>query len=152
MAMSFAQVRHMLLAFEPDYPAMARLGPQLLPHLRQLVSGRDKMLASKAAYLASLVDHPQAVDVVRAAAQSASAPVRVAAAGALRNLRHPAAAGAILALLNDRDPGVRKFAVKASAARPNSALLAKVGHISRQDPAPALRALASQVLSRSRLA
>jgi HEAT repeat protein len=152
MALNSQQVRKMLLAFEPNYAALARLGPQLLPHLKTLVNGPDKNLASKAAYLASLIDHDGAVEVVRDAAKHPSAAVRVAAAGGLRNLKRPAAAGVIMAMLGDRDPGVRKFAVKASVARPNAALLAKVGDVSRSDPAPFIRSLAAQALSRVRRA
>jgi hypothetical protein len=150
MSVTFNQVRRLLQAFEPNYAAAARLGPQILPHLRTLVRGSDKMLASKAAYLASLIDDDRAVDVVRDAAKNASAAVRVAAAGGLRNLKRPAAAGAIMALLGDRDAGVRKFALKASAMRPNAALLAKLGDLSRKDPVPNIRSLAARILTRTR--
>jgi HEAT repeats len=150
MPVTFDQVRHMLLAFEPDYAAAARLGPELLPHLRTLISGPDKMLASKAAYLAGLIDDERAVEVLRNAARSSSAAVRVAAAGGLRNMKRPAAAGVLITLLNDRDSGVRKLAIKSSVTRDNSALLAKISDLSRRDPAPTIRSLASQVVSRSR--
>lgn len=96
MPITFNQVRQMLLAFKPDYAAAARLGPQLLPHLKTLISGTE-----------------------------------------------------LMALLNDRDAGVRKLAVKSSATRDNSALLAKIGALSRQDPSPATRSLAARVVRRS---
>lgn len=149
MAIRLDQVRQLLMRDEPDYPAAARLGPQLLPHLHALSRGRDKMLASKATYLASLIDHDRAVDILRDAARSPLALVRVAAANGTRNLLRPAASAVILGLLGDRDAGVRKAAIKAASRRSNSALAVKVRDMSRADPVPALRTLAGRALSRA---
>ena len=46
MPVSMEQVRAHLDRDEPDYPAAAQLGPEALPHLRQLAQGDDPMLAS----------------------------------------------------------------------------------------------------------
>lgn len=150
MAVTFDQIRQLLLAFEPDYQTAARLGSQILPHLRTLVTGSDLLLASKAAYLAGLIDDDRAVELLRAAAQHPSPIVRVAAAGGLRNSKRPAAAGVLMSLLQDQDAGVRKLAIKSSAMRDNSALLAKITDISRSDPSPALRTLAGKAASEAR--
>ena len=58
------KVREMLLAEEPHYDALAKLGPGLLPSLDELVGGDDTMLAAKAAYLAGLVDDDRAPAIV----------------------------------------------------------------------------------------
>jgi hypothetical protein len=48
------RVRAALEPEEPDYAAAAQLGPAV-PHLQTLIQGDDPMLASKASYLASLI-------------------------------------------------------------------------------------------------
>jgi HEAT repeat protein len=150
MPLTLKQVRQVLLPEEPNYAAAARLGPELLPHLRTLISGADAMLASKAAYLAGLIDDDRAVEVLSDAASSPSPLVRVAAASGVRNLRRPAASRVLMALLSDRDIGVRKFAINSASTRSNAALLAKISDLSRRDPAPVIRSVASRVLSRVR--
>jgi HEAT repeat protein len=150
MAITFDQVRRTLLAFEPDYKAAARQGSQLLPHLKTLVTGSDRLLASKAAYLAGLIDDDRAIDVLDSAAKSSSPTIRIAAASGLRNSKRPAAAGLLMSLLGDRDAGVRKVAIKASATRGNSALIARLDDLSRSDPSPGLRTLAGKAASEAR--
>ena len=86
MAVSMNDVRRVLDAEEPNYDAAAKLGPDALPHLQALVAGPDPMLASKAAYAASLLEGALGESVVHAAAQSHNPVVRVAAAAAARNL------------------------------------------------------------------
>jgi HEAT repeat protein len=150
MAITLNQVRRVLAPDEPDYAAAARLGPQLLAHLKTLAGSGDPHYASKAAHLAGLIDHDQAVEVLRAAASSTSPIVRVAAAAGIRRITRPAAAGVLLALLDDRDAGVRKLAVESSAIRNNPALLARIGQLGQRDPSPAIRLLASRTLQNAR--
>src|SRR5262245_41968971 len=129
MAISLDSVRRLLASDEPDYAAAARLGPQVLPYLLQLVAGSDEGMASKAVSLTGTSEHAAAVRVLGRAAQSRSSVVRVAAAGAARRLRHPAVSEVILKLLGDADKGVRKFAIKAAARRQSPVLLARVRHL-----------------------
>lgn len=150
MAIPASQLRRLLNSDEPDYTAMARLGPAILPQLQQLVADRDEYVAANAASLAGMIDHDTAVAVLQRAARSPSAQVRTAAAGALRQVKRPSASGLIAALLNDRDKGVRKFAIKAAAQRSNSALLAKISDLSKKDPSPMIRSLAGRALSHTR--
>jgi HEAT repeat protein len=148
MAIPISQLRRLLGSDEPDYTALARHGPTILPQLTQLVVDQDEYIAGNAASLAGMIDSNEAVAVLQRAAQSPSAQVRIAAAGAFRHLRRPGASGLIAVLLNDRDKGVRKFAIKAAATRENSALRAKLADLSRKDPSPAIRSLASRAASR----
>ena len=97
MATTEAQVRAYLEPEEPNYPAAAAaLGAEALPVLDTLVRGGDPLLASKAAYLASMIPDEQAARVLEQAARSAHPTVRVAAAagmqtqpGRLRRCRRP---------------------------------------------------------------
>lgn len=122
MVVTKQQVIDVLSPDEPNYPEAAKLGPDALPHLDNLVKTADPLLASKATYLASLIQGEQSIDVLKAASQSNHPEVRVAAAAGARNLVS-AAAGArnlepsrlndlLSSLNNDQDAGVRKEATK----------------------------------------
>jgi HEAT repeat protein len=122
MVVTKQQVIDVLNPDEPNYPQAAKLGPDALPHLDTLVKTADPLLASKATYLASLIQGEQSINVLKAAAQSNHPEVRVAAAAGARNLAS-AAAGAgdlgrdrlsdlLSSLNNDEDAGVRKEATK----------------------------------------
>jgi len=110
MAVSLDDVRKILDPEEPNYQAAAQLGPDAVPHLRELVAGDDPMLASKAAYAASMLEGATGEEVVRAASQSDDSAVRVAAAAAARNLPAESANAVLEDLAADEDPGIRKVA------------------------------------------
>ena len=110
MPLSMADVRAVLDPEEPDYEAAAALGPEALPHLEALVRGSEPMLASKAAYAASVIGGAQAAETVLEAARSDDASVRVAAAAAAANLEASQASNVLETLVGDSDPGVRKVA------------------------------------------
>jgi HEAT repeat protein len=125
---------------EIDYPAAAaELGAEALPVLEQLAEGGDPMLASKAVYLASVISGPGSARVVERAVQHPDPRVRVAAAGALRNLPEEAAGAHVEGLLRDSDVGVRKVAISSAATFDSPALLDRVQRLAEQDPEPALR-------------
>ncbi|HSF98851.1 MAG TPA: hypothetical protein VLA55_09180 [Ornithinibacter sp.] len=108
MTVSMEEVRKVLDPDEPDYAAAAELGEEALPHLDQLVRGDDVMLASKAAYAASLIQG--GAETVATAADSEDPVVRVAAAAAARNLPPEQARSVISQLSDDGDAGIRKVA------------------------------------------
>ena len=151
MPVTMQQVRAQLDRDEPDYPAAARLGPEALPHLRQLAQGADPMLASKAVYLASLIGTDQSVTIVNEAAAKPDPIVRAAAAGAVRNLDR-APNQLLNSLLNDQDAGVRKVALRSIEASEPSSLppdvATNVRDMSVNDPNPHLRQLAGGVINR----
>ncbi len=118
MAVSMNDVRRVLDPEEPDYATAARLGPDAIPHLRALVTGPDSMMASKAAYAASVLEGDVGASVVQAAAQSGDPVVRVAAAAAASNLPTHAARTVLVNLVDDDDPGVSKVARLAAPAGP----------------------------------
>jgi hypothetical protein len=147
MPVTMKQVRAHLDPDEPDYAAAAQLGPGAIPHLKQLVQGADPMLASKAAYLASLIQSGQSADVLELAARSSHDEVRVAAAAGLRNLSQ--VPGPLLDnLLKDLDPGVRKVTLHSLAAKPVAGVKTKVEDIAKNDPDELLRDLAKDIFNR----
>lgn len=134
MAVTMQEVRAVLDPEEPDYEQAAQLGPDALPHLESLVREADPMLASKAAYLASLIPASQSVQVIRQAAQSIFPEVRVAAAAGVSNLRSEDAKSVLPTFLGDPDVGVRKFAAR---SEPVVAARAAVEELREVEPSAA---------------
>jgi HEAT repeat protein len=126
MAVTMNDVRAALDPEEPDYPKAAQLGPDALPHLEVLVNSGDTMLASKAAYLASLIKDAKAAEIVGTAAQSDDPAVRVAAAAAASNLTPSGASAVLVELVGDPDPGVRKVARASVPDKPTTKLAKKL--------------------------
>ncbi|HEU5159011.1 MAG TPA: HEAT repeat domain-containing protein [Streptosporangiaceae bacterium] len=132
MPVTFDDVRAALLPDEPQYAAAAAsLGTDALPHLAALVAGDDINLASKATYLASMIDPADTSNAVRTAAEHSEPVVRVAAAGAAGNLGGDAAEPILLTLLDDEDVGIRKVALLSVRATPGPELTAKITELSQ---------------------
>jgi hypothetical protein len=64
------QVLDKLNPDEPNYSEAAKLGPDALSYIEQIIKTADPMLASKAAYLASLVQDKERSECVLEAAAS----------------------------------------------------------------------------------
>ena len=116
MAVTMEQVREILTRDEPNYMEAAQLGSEAIPHLQKLLAEADPLLASKATYLASMINSDQAVDVVKEAAVSEHAEVRAAAAAATRNLPQIPVTDVLSSLLDDGDVSVRKVTLKSISA------------------------------------
>jgi len=147
MPVTLEQVRAALDPEEVNYGAAAKLGPEALPHLAVLARGPDMMLASKAIYLASLIQGPGAEQIVEEAAVHPEPAMRVAAATGLKNFKSEDAAGRIAErLIADRDLGVRKLTVQSVAALPMPGLRQKTRVAAEQDPDHVIRELVSRSL------
>lgn len=147
MPVTLEQVVVQLDREEPNYAQAARLGPEALPHLVTLIQGSDIGLAAKAASLAGLIDAPESVGVLERASRHPEAVVRVAAAAASRNLTTMPSALAIV-MLNDPDPGVRKWVLKALEVHRPTGVKAQVEEISQNDPVVGLRDQAKGIVAR----
>jgi len=140
MAITMKDVRAWLDADEPDYAgAKQALGTAAVPFLLQLVQGGDLALASKATYLASMIQSAQSPAVVHAAAQSREAILRVAAASCIRNLPLVQAEKVLDSLKGDPDAGVRKVAVKSATRFTSARVAAKLELMAQSDPEPFVR-------------
>ena len=154
MSVTMKQVRAHLDRDEPDYSAAAQLGVEALPHLVRLITDSDAMLASKAAYLASLIQSDRSNTVLEQAASNSHVQVRIAAAAGMQNIQQPPTALADI-LLNDSDVGVRKIALRSIEGRsikgatmgPQSmqGLKAKVQKVAQSDSDTFIRDLASHI-------
>ncbi|GAA3051687.1 hypothetical protein [Actinokineospora globicatena] len=87
MAITLQHVRQRLSEPEVDYSAAAELGDDALPHLAELATRSDTVLACKALYLASLIGGPRSTEIIADAAEHDDPIIRIAASAALRNLR-----------------------------------------------------------------
>jgi HEAT repeats len=146
-----AQVRAVLDPDEPDYPRAARLGPNALPYLAELVTGPDTGLAAKAVYAASLIRDRRSSAVVRSGSASRHPEVRVAAASAAGNLTGSGGIDILNDLLIDSDSGVRETALKSikpviNGPAPPSSAVVRVRNMAARDPQPHIRDLARETL------
>jgi HEAT repeat protein len=148
-ALSLGQIRKLIDLDEPDYEALAKqLGTAAIPHLQTIVKGSDPMLASKAAYLVSLIPDSRSAEVLAVAAKSPHATVRVAAASAARNLQQTTNVAALMSdLLKDPDLGVRKVALRSIEVRPEIGPKDMVMKLATNDPDDTIRDIASQLIS-----
>jgi hypothetical protein len=145
MPVTLQEVVSQLDREEPDYVQAAALGPEALPHLRQLIQEDDLGLASKAAYLAGAINGDESPDVLALAARHTDPVVRVAAAASSRNLTRVTTSLATT-FLDDPDPGVRKLVLKALEAHHPQGVRAKVEDIMRNDPEIKLREQAGRII------
>lgn len=148
MPITMKDVRAHLELDEPDYAVAATLGPDALPYLDNLVEGKNIMLATKATYLASLIDHRSAAAVVRHAASHADPIVRVAAAAAVKNIAVEDADAVLEPLIGDGDTGVRKVAMKNIPDTPNRSLKDKIHIAAANETDPDLQSLYQDILRR----
>ena len=140
-----------LRALRPDEPrystAARRLGDEAAPVLSELVRGADVEFAAKAASLAGFLSADAALPVLAQALAHADPAVRIAAAAALG--RQPDLAADLTGqLLRDRDVGVRKWTLRSLATTQPPGLRSHVERLAAEEPVPAVRDLAGQVVDR----
>lgn len=148
MALTMEQVRAVLDPEEPDYAQAAKLGPQALPHLEKLVKEADALLASKAVYLAALIQDERSVRIVKEAAISKNPVVRVAAAAAARYLPCVPVSDILISLVNDEDAGVQRVALESARADATAELRATIEKLATGESDPNIQRNAKQVLRR----
>lgn len=139
-----AEVRALLDPEEVQYaPIAARLGPDDLPAVRELAAGENLLLASKAVYLASLIEGGD--DVVSAAADSGDPVLRAAAASAVVNLSGDARTQVAATLLDTSDVAVQKITLRNLGPKLPDALSGRVRELADSDQ-PTVRDLAAERL------
>jgi len=135
-----------LTALFPDEPdlkgAAEQLGPGAIPYLVELVNGPDLHLASRAALLAGWLDSSGSVEVLERASTRSEPAVRVAAAVGAGKLRRPPT-HLVVSLLEDPDPGVRKWAIKSAAHVRGAEVNERIRQIADSDPESWIRSLAA---------
>src|SRR5690348_5048492 len=137
MPVSRDQVVTALLPDEPQYDVAARLGPDALPYLSELVSESDPNLASKAASLATRIKDERSLGILSLAADHPHPVVRIAAAAELWRLGSLGIGELVLKLLDDADPQVRTLAVTSAVRAPEpTEVQERLNAIALRDPVP----------------
>jgi hypothetical protein len=136
MAIKISEVRAALEPEEPDYISAAKMGREIVPHLKRLVKSGDPEMASKAASLAGLLGDGVGLAVLQSAAESADPIVRVAAAGAVQGLSDADASDVLVTLVMDTDLGVQKRALMSVPANPSADLDKCLSDITRSGDIP----------------
>jgi HEAT repeat protein len=150
MPITMRDVRKWLDAEEVEYTKAKRLGAAAIPFLMELVQGGDLGLASKATYLASLIDSEQSVAVLETAVSSNEPILRSAAASGIRNLPEAQAERILDQLKDDPDAGIRKVMLNSLDRFRSKQIEAKLQQIAQEDPEPFLRELASSTIEMMR--
>ena len=115
MVVTMEQVLEALSFIEPPaYDEIIKLGPEVIPHLDTLVKTGDPIIASKAAYASTLIEHEKSIEILKSAAQSKYPEVRIAAASGSKNLDLEKMNDVLSLLKDDEDVGVRKQVMKSS--------------------------------------
>ena len=148
MALTLEQTRTKLMAIEPNYDELVKLGREAIPFLETLVSDPNAFVAAKAAYLASLIQDPRSQGILEKAARSADPRVRMAAAAGVGNLRGQVPERLLVSFLEDPNLGVRKLALKSLPTTVTARLRERVAALTIADPNPDLRSLAKEILPR----
>ena len=131
---------------EPNYPQAAKLGPDALPYLKEIIDKQDVMLASKAAYLVSLIKSEESLPILEYAALNKNPTIRVAVASGIRNISEKDANMLLDKFIEDKDVGVRKVTLKSVAKFKSNSIVSKVQKLLESDPEPSIRKLASDVI------
>lgn len=140
------ELRQALDKDELDYPALAaEAGPGSMDDLEALVAEDEPRIASKAAYLASLIDADDSHRVVDLAAHSRHDVVRASAAAALGSLSQDRATPIARSLLGDADAGIRARTVK-SLGTFRGSLRQSLQAVAEEDDDPGVRALAADLV------
>lgn len=115
MPINYAELKAMLDVDEPDYMALVEVAAGAMQHLRKLAASADVSLASKAVSLAGMMGDTDSIGIIGNASKSRSVLVRAAAAHAATMLPDsPQTARMVSKLLDDKDVGVVKLAVRAA--------------------------------------
>lgn len=151
MPVTLEQVLSYLMQEEPDYTEAAKLGPDTMPHLEQLATSGDRIVAPRAVYLASLIGVDRAVELLANALKSALADVRVQAAAGVVNLPVNRTTEIILDALNDTNFRVRNIAVKSTKSIFTNGSLpevlnVKIANLSKSDPEQFIRESSGKLL------
>ena len=114
MTVTMKQIIRILASIEPRYKSAPTFGVEALPHLETLIKNKNvsPLVAAKAAHMASLIHDEKSIELLDLAAQSDAVQVRVAVADGLRNLPFSSAEKLFDILKTDRDPGVRRLALR----------------------------------------
>jgi HEAT repeat protein len=128
---------------EPNY--WRGLSRENMPDLARLARDINPILAARAVVVAAHLDPVASGEIAVRACKSPRHQIRIAAACAAIFIDEPKSTDVIRRLLQDRDLGVVKYALRAARQRRPSALKPLIGLIAQNASEPHLQALALEV-------
>jgi HEAT repeat protein len=141
---SKSQLREQLSAIEPDEHTYEGIGPPEVDALVALLEDDEEWLAARAVHALGRIDSEEARRAVVAATDSPRMEVRVASAASAEALPAPVSDEILSRLLDDPEPAVRKFAIKATSGRSGEVIKRRIDEIADSDADARLRRIAHQ--------
>ncbi len=139
MPITLDLLRRQLSAIEPNATTYTGIGLSEIPLLEQLLKDPEPWMASRAIFALSKIADDSAVAVIRKAIHDVRPEVRVAIAASTLNLATKDSNTILAELLDDKDFGVRKFAIQSISADNDPSIHAKLQTMEAQDPVSLMR-------------
>jgi hypothetical protein len=149
MALTANELRILLGADEPDYAAIAaKAGKDSGSAIAEVAKGDDTMMASKAVYLASVVNDNDSLSIIAEAAESPVSRVRLAAASALPNLAATTRNKIAEKLIDKDDVSVQKLTLRAVQGKIPASLKKKISNLNKASGSEVIRDLSDTTLKK----
>jgi HEAT repeat protein len=150
MSYTKEEIIKMINLDEPDYPVICgKLSESSISILIELVNDPNSAIATKAISCLGFMKTPSAVAGIEIAVKSKNPILRLAAAHSLKNLSsQPNAVKLINKLLDDKDVGVRKFALKTVSFSGSKSFKAKIEKINFKETNTELKNMIRQIIDK----
>ncbi len=148
--MTVAELRAKLSMIEPTESMYSGITPSDMPALDQLLADKEPWMAARATFALSRIGSVDAVQVLAKAATDERPQVRVAVAAAVGQTAVVLPDSAVSHLLQDADPGVRKFATQAVKKENGPDPHTILRRIAAEDAVPIVREHATEALRKLR--
>lgn len=142
MPITLDQLRRQLSDIEPTEATFSGIGPSEIPLLTQLLKDPEHWMTARAVFALSRIADDGAVAQIRKALAHPRPEVRVAIAESASYLTPKDSDVVLEALLNDKDAGVRKVAIRSISVENSPSIQARLKTIETEDPVFLMRDVA----------
>lgn len=146
--MTAAQLRAQLSFIEANERMYEGINSGDIPALKELLADKNDWMAARAVFALSRLQTDESLAELANAAGDGRPAVRVAVAAAVSQRPVALPDAVLIHLLEDRDPGVRKFAAKAVKPENAAATRDTLNRLAEQDQFPVIRQNAVEALRR----
>jgi len=147
MALTTAELTLLLGNEEPNYAEIAaKAGNTSTAAVAELAQSKDTMMATKATYLASLLNDPEGAKIVEKASRSSNQLLRLASASALVNLPEITRNKIAERLVDTDDISLQKLSLAAIQGKTSAKLRKRVDELSTGSDSEVIRNLSKSAL------
>lgn len=139
MPMTIDQLRRQLSTIEPNEAMYAGIGSSEISLLKQLLRDPEPWMSARAIFALSRIADDSAVEIIRKSIHDVRPEIRVAIAASATNLAANASNTILAEILDDKDVGVRKFAIQSVSTENDPSIHAKLRMMEAQDPVSIMR-------------